>query len=927
MDRPTAEHERLEAARNGQAAWKRWGPYLAERQWGTVREHGNAEGDPWDSFPHDHARWRAYQWGEDGLAGMSDDRQQLCFAVALWNGRDPILKERLFGLSNREGNHGEDVKEYYFYLDATPTHSYLKFLYKYPHAAYPYGTLVRENARRTRHDYEFELLDTGVFEGNRYFDLFVEYAKAGPEEILARITVVNRGPEAAELHVLPTLWFRNTWSWNPNRLKPLLQQTSTGGTLRTIRAAHPEIGDRWLYCHGDPSLYFTENETDPERAHFVAGIGGVSREATAGGPAPRPGFFKDAFHRLVIHGDTDAVHPESRGTKAAAHYHLVVPPGESRTIRLRLSDVPPSDAREIDPGRDYHTFRDPEQTCFGAEFEAVFQQRIHEADEFYEQALHPELDDEARLISRQALAGLIWSKQYYHYDVHEWRTRSNGGSPPLPSARAGRNGAWAHLAADDIICMPDTWEYPWFASWDLAFQSLALQIVDPDLAREQLELVTRPRYMHPNGQLPAYEWNFSDVNPPVHAWVAWRLYINDARRNGRGDRRFLESMFHKCLVNFTWWVNRKDTFSNNIFEGGFLGLDNIGVLDRSSPLPFGGTHEQADGTAWMAMYALNLLEMALELAREDPHYQETAARFYEHFVSIAAAMDRMGAHADELWDEEDGFYYDLLRFPDGTTSRIKVRSLVGLVPLAAHVLITRSEYERLPDLRRRIARLERRHPELTRNLTNFEQPGPTGVRILSVLNETKLRRILARMLDEGEFLSAHGIRSLSRYHRDHPYVLSVDRQIHEVRYEPAESHSALFGGNSNWRGPVWFPINLLLCYALYRLHTYYGPSFRVECPTGSGRMLNLQEVSTEIARRLLSIFRRENGRRAVYGETDTFQNDPHWRDLILFYEYFHGDNGAGIGASHQTGWTALAARLFQLTAEGQIEFPVKPAAG
>lgn len=911
LNRTDAEKTRLNEARS--VAWRRWGPYLADRQWGTVREDYGPADDSWSSFPHDHASFRAYRWGEDGLAGFSDDKQRLCFAVALWNEADVILKERLFGLANTEGNHGEDVKEYYFHLDATPTSSYLKFLYKYPQSAFPYELLVAENRRRTRADLEYELLDTGVFDHDRYHDIVVEYAKGGPEEILIRLTAHNRGPEAAWLHLLPTLWFRNTWSWHAGSLKPVLRRFDTGPE-RGVHATHPELGDRWLYCEGEPELLFTENETNEERLH--------SR------PNPQP-YVKDAFHRHVVHGEAGATNPEGRGTKAAAHYRVNVPAGGSRTVRLRLSDERPPGRGPLDPERVVALRFDPEgarrreeapaaEDRFGPAFETAIEQRRREADAFHDAIAPAGLDPEGRHIQRQALAGLLWNRQCYRFDVAEWLAGDDAHEPVDAGRRRGRNRRWRHLAADDVLSMPDKWEYPWFAAWDLAFHSVALQLVDPEFAKEQIAALLRPWYLHPNGQVPAYEWNFSDVNPPVQAWAAWRLYQEEAHR-GRPDRAFLEGIFRKLLLNFTWWVNRKDTHENNVFEGGFLGLDNIGVFDRSAPLPGGGMLEQADGTAWMALYALNLFEIAIELAAEDPGYQEIAGKFYEHFVYIAAAMDRMGEHRDELWDEKDGFYYDLLRFPDGRAERIALRSLVGLLPLVASALIRPEQIERLPDLHRRIARLGRHHPELTRNVTNLDRPGPTGRRLLSVLNETKLRRILARLFDEREFLSPYGIRSLSRAHLEHPLLLTLDRNHYRVAYEPAESQSWMFGGNSNWRGPVWFPINALLVDALQRLHGYYGPRFRVELPTGSGRWLDLDEAAREIGRRLVRIFRRENERRAVYGGTRKFQEDPHWRDLLLFYEYFHGDDGAGIGASHQTGWTALVALFAQQEATADLE--------
>jgi hypothetical protein len=892
--RETIEARRLHEAYQDGVPWLRWGPYLSERQWGTVREDQSANGDAWGSFSHDQARSRAYRWGEDGLAGISDDGGRLCLALALWNEADPILKERLFGLTNREGNHGEDVKEHYFYLDATPTHSWLRYLYKYPQQAYPYADLVETNARRTRTELEYELLDTGAFDGDRYFDVFVDLAKAAPEELLVEIIAHNRGPDRAPLHVLPTLWFRNTWSGEPGEpgVRPDLATVETPWGA-AIRADHPELGRRWLLADGDGAFLFTENETNTQRLY--------------GRPNATP-FVKDAFHAYLVDGHADAVNPAPVGTKAAAHRRLVVPPRGSITVRLRLTALDPSDPVTATawPGGP-----------FGREFGATVARRHREADAFYASITPPGLDPERSLVMRQALAGMIWSKQFYYLDVDRWLDE-HGVDPfsPPDRARGVRNTDWVHLLNHDVISMPDTWEYPWYAAWDLAFHALALSMVDPELARQQLDLMIGDLYQHPNGQIPAYEWNFSDVNPPVHAWAT--LFTYDATRTTgrRPDREFLASAFAKLILNFNWWLNRKDPSGRNVFQGGFLGLDNIGVFDRSSPLPTGGTLEQADGTAWMAFYSLNMLTIALELAEQAPPLGELAARYAEHFLWIAGAMDRIGDHGDELWDEEDGFFYDVLRFPDGHGERLRVRSMVGLMPLCAVAVLPGDLADRYPEAFARVRHFLGRHPELSANIAAPGQPGVLGRRLLAVLDEHKLRRVLARMLDEDEFLSPHGIRSLSRVHLEHPYEFDVGGTAYRVDYEPAESTSGMFGGNSNWRGPVWFPVNVLLIRALLTYYLYYGDALRVECPTGSGRQMTLFEVAREIADRLVSIFLPgPDGGRPVYGATTRFRDDPDWRDLVLFYEYFHGDNGAGLGASHQTGWTGVVARLIQLFAQ------------
>ena len=884
----TVEHSRLEQDRQKQVPWKKWGPYLSERQWGTVREDYSTNGDAWNYFSHDQARSRVYRWGEDGLGGICDDQQLLCFALALWNGQDPILKERLFGLTNSEGNHGEDVKEYYFYLDSTPTHSYMKYLYKYPQRAFPYEDIVVRNRNRTRTELEYELIDTGVFDDDRYFDVVLEYAKASAEDILLRVTVHNRGPEDASLRLLPTLWYRNTWSSVSGGVKPDLSSFSNS-SCPIIRAVHPKLGDYYLFCEGAHQLLFTENETNQER------IFGLPNKSS---------YLKDSINNYVVHQQVSAINPALRGTKAAADYTLAIPVHSCTVVRLRLSNEAPLDSK--DHGVDTKSFDD------------VIELRKQDADAFYATVIPQSVTPDEANVMRQALAGMLWTKQHYIYDVHSW-TRSEDAS-----TERHRNSAWGHLSTSDIISMPDKWEYPWFAAWDLAFHTIALYVVDPDFAKKQLELIHKPWFMHPNGQIPAYEWNFGDVNPPVQGLAAWRIYCNEKAATGKGDRRFLQRIFQKQLLNFTWWVNRKDAFNNNVFEGGFLGLDNIGVFDRSSAIPDGGILEQADGTAWMALYCLSMLEIALELSKEEPEYEEIGYKFYEHFIQIASAMDRMGMNKDELYDEEDGFYYDLLRLPDGNASRLKLRSLVGLLPIAASLAVTDAEYSRLPHFAERSEWLTKRYPEVTCNLTNVDKVGYLNNRMLSVITPEKLRRILRRMLDPNEFLSEYGIRSLSRCYQNEPYRLDLGNQTFTVTYEPAESSTGMFGGNSNWRGPIWFPMNFVLIYALYRWYSYLGPDFKVECPSGSGMLLNLQEVSMELSRRLISIFTRQDGKRPMYGGCEKFQIDPYWRDLVLFYEYFHGDNGAGIGASHQTGWTGLIARLIQVTARGMFEFPDKP---
>jgi hypothetical protein len=884
------EQIRLEEARKGNAPWKKWGPYLSERQWGTVREDYSENGDAWNFFTHDHARSRAYRWGEDGIAGFSDDKQRLCFALALWNGKDPILKERLFGLTNSEGNHGEDVKEYYFYLDSTPTHSYMKTLYKYPQAAFPYSDLVETNRRRGRNEMEYELLDTGVFNDNRYFDVFVEYAKAGPEDILVKITAYNRGPDAAELHLLPTLWYRNDWAaWitEANRApeKPSLKQIKAASGASAVSATHRLLGEFILACDDEPPLLFTENSTNYERIF-------------PGQPNVVP-YVKDGINDCVVQGRKDTVNPKKEGTKASAHYRATIAPGQSSTVRLRLS------ARGS-------TTAAGDAVPFGPEFDAIFASRLREADEFYRFVTPPSITPDAANVMRQAIAGMLWSKQFFFFDGDSWLEEHNS-NPLHRGYRSSRNSEWFHMVNEDVISMPDKWEYPWYAAWDLAFHTLPLSIVDPDFAKEQMKLMLKNVYLHPNGQMPAYEWNFSDVNPPVHAFATLFLHRTEQAIRGETDIDFLRATFHKLVLNFTWWVNRKDRFGKNVFEGGFLGLDNIGVFDRSAPLPTGGHLEQADGTAWMALFSQNMTELAVELAVHDPNYEEMVVKFSEHFQYIAAAMNRPDQGG--MWDEEDGFYYDLLRFPDGSATRLKVRSMVGLLPLCAATVTEQWQRDRIPGAMAQMMERWRRMPELQGSI-HLTGPGHYGVAdrgILGLVNSERLRRILTKMLDENEFLGPYGIRSLSKFHEKHPYVFRVSGQEHRVDYLPAESNTGMFGGNSNWRGPVWMPVNVMILRALLNFYLYYGDSFMIECPTGSGKMMNLFEVSKEIADRLSRIFLRDGGgRRPVYGGSETFQSDPHWRDHILFYEYFHGDNGAGLGASHQTGWTGLVAKTIQL---------------
>jgi hypothetical protein len=874
--RTTAEGERLEAASDGSVPWKKWGPYLSERQWGTVREDYSQDGNAWDYFTHDQARSRAYRWGEDGLGGICDDKQRLCFGLALWNGRDAILKERMFGLTNSEGNHGEDVKEYYFYLDSTPTHSYMKLLYKYPQEPFPYTALAHTSRSRSRDDWEYELMDTGVFDQNRYFDVQLEYAKAAPEDMLIRITAFNRGPEAAPLHILPTVWFRNTWTWQASDDHSPRPSLEAEGPRKASVSVHDHvIGDYVVHFEGDVPLLFTENETNQERVF--------------GQPNPTP-YVKDGFHQYVVEHRSDAVNPAMKGTKAAAHHKLMIGPGESAVVRVRLTRGTPQSVAELS----------------ATAFDAIVVDRLADANAFYDSISPPTLSEDQRRVMRQALAGMLWSKQYYFFDLDRWLSEHN--TPP-----ATRNRQWNHMVNDDIISMPDKWEYPWYAAWDLAFHCVALSMVDTDFAREQIELMLSERYLHPNGQMPAYEWNFGDVNPPVHAWATLFSYYTSEKKSSADSRRFLARAFQKLLLNFTWWVNRKDPSGNNVFEGGFLGLDNIGVFDRSAKLPSGGRMEQADGTAWMAFFCQNMLQMALELGRDDPSYEPMVVKFVEHFLWIASSMDCVGDTCDEMWDEEDGFFYDVLRLPDGSASRLKVRSMVGILPLTATTVISQEDAQRFPVAMERIRQFVAKRPNLTANIAPIDRQGVNGSFLLAVVNESKLRRILTRVLDEERFLSPFGIRSLSRWHLEHPYEMNVGGESFRVQYLPGESNSGMFGGNSNWRGPIWMPVNLLVVRALLQFYVYYGDEFKIECPTGSGHQMTLFEVAREISNRLSDIFLRDdNGQRPVYGGVEKFQQDPHWRDLVLFYEYFHGDNGAGLGASHQTGWTGTVAKLIQL---------------
>lgn len=875
----TAEEKRLEESRTHRVNWKRWGPYLSNRQWGTVREDYSPDGTPWEYFPFEHAGFRAYRWGEDGIGGISDKHQIICFSPSFWNGRDPILKERLFGLTGHQGNHGEDVKEYYFHLDSTPTHSYMKFLYKYPQMEFPYKDLLDENRRRDRTAFEYELLDTGIFNQDRYFDIFIEYAKFDYEDILIKFTIHNCGPEAAELHLLPTIWFRNTWSWSQGAEKPRLHQANNLQSANIIALKEAYYGDRWLICGGNPELLFTENETNYEKLNW--------------GPNNSQ-YVKDAFDDYIIHSKNNVVNPSFEGTKGTALYHLNIDSGSDTVIKLRFTN------------------KNPNADMLGDEFESTFAKRRSEADEFYKLRIPENLTEDGANIQRQAFAGMLWNKQHYHYDIRTWLSGDPNFSPPPPQRLEGRNHKWTHLYNADVISMPDKWEYPWYGAWDLAFHCITLALIDPDFAKEQLLLFLREWYMHPSGQLPAYEWDFGNVNPPVHAWAAWRVYKIEKRIRGHADRSFLEKIFHKLLINFTWWVNREDAEGNNVFEGGFLGMDNIGVFDRSAPLPSGEFIEQSDGTSWMGMYCLNMLVIALELAREDSTYGDVASKFFEHFVYIADAMNNIGPDKIELWDEGDGFYYDVLHLPDGRHRRLKIRSMVGLIPLFAVDTLEPEMIENLPGFQRRMRWFIENRPEFHRNITTMPTGDGKERRLLSIVGEDRLPRILKYLLDENEFLAPNGIRALSRFHLEHPFEFDMFGQSKIIKYEPAESSSPMFGGNSNWRGPIWFPLNFLLIESLQKFHHFYGDDLKFECPTGSGMNVHLWDIAREISLRLNHIFlRNENGVRPVHRGRKKFQEGPRWKDLILFHEYFNGDNGAGIGANHQTGWTGLVAKLLE----------------
>jgi hypothetical protein len=871
------EQQRLDESNQGIKKWKKFGPYVSERQWGTVREDYSANGNAWAFSTHDMARSKAYRWGEEGIGGICDKDQLLCFALGFWNKKDPILKERLFGLTNGEGNHGEDVKEYYYYLDNTPTHSYMKMLYKYPQEAFPYQKLVEENRRRGKHDLEYNLVDTGIFNQDKYFDIFIEYAKADIEDILIQITIHNRGPEEAALHVIPQLWFRNTWAWGYDHYKPLLFVSNTG----IIEIKHEKLGELFLHVEPEGQILFCENETNVNRLY---------RQHTENS------YFKDGIHEYLINNNHQAVHPDKKGTKAAINFDISVAAGESRVIRLRLEK---------------QMLKKPFK-----DFSSIFKTRQQEADAFYAGLQTKFTSEDARQVHRQALAGMLWSKQFYYFDVPQWLNGDPAMPPPPPERKSGRNNAWFNLNNADIISMPDKWEYPWYAAWDLAFHCIPLAIVDPHFAKEQLTLLTCEWYMHPNGQFPAYEWNFSDVNPPVHAWATWRVYrMEQKRNNGIGDTDFLEAIFHKLLLNFTWWVNRKDKDGNNIFQGGFLGLDNIGVFDRSSELPTGGYIEQADGTSWMAMYSLNLMRIALELAKKKSLYQNLATKFFEHFLYIAGAMRNIGEQDFSLWDDDDEFYYDVLHLPNDQQVRLKVRSMVGLVPLFAVEVLDHELFETMPEFTTRLKWFLEYRPDLANLISRWQEPGRGERHLLSLLRGHRMKRLLKRMLDETEFLSEFGIRALSRYHKEHPYIFHNNGSAFTVAYQPGESDSGMFGGNSNWRGPIWFPVNYLIIESLERFYQYYGDDFRVEYPTGSGIFINIRQITVELAKRLSKIFLKDNeGKRPVFGNDFKAQHDPHFRDYVLFYEYFHGDSGSGLGASHQTGWTGLIARLLEICA-------------
>lgn len=876
----TAEHDRLESHHEQKANWKNWGPYLSERAWGTVREDYSYTGDAWTYFPHSHARSHTYRWNEDGLGGICDRNQYLCFALSVWNEKDTILKERLFGLNPWEGNHGEDVKECYFYLDSTPTHSYMKMLYKYPQASFPYDQLVKENQKRTDTDPEYELIDTGLFNESRYFDVFIEYAKVEQNDLLIKISVINRGPDSAPCHVLPNLWFRNTWSWGYDEgpmgdvaTTPEMHEEKKDQAF--IHAVHPAAGHYYLYAEEEAPFLFTENETNFELLYHS--------------PNASP-YVKDAFHRYVINKETASINPAQKGTKAAAHFKKVLNSQDTWTLKLRLS-------------------HQPQESPFN-QFDDIFAKRVQEADEFYTAIQNPHLSEEQKLIQRQAFAGLLWSKQLYYYDVEQWLA----GDPqfPPPKRQVQRNRDWIHLTNFDVISIPDKWEYPWYASWDLAFHCISLVLIDPDFAKRQLILMTREWYMHPNGQLPAYEWNFSDVNPPVHAWAAWRVYKIDGKQNGKRDRRFLEAIFHKLLLNFTWWVNQKDRFGHNVFQGGFLGLDNISIFDRSIPLK-SGYIDQADGTAWMGFYCIIMMRIALELAKEDSVYEDSATKFFEHFLRIASAMINNEQKGYSLWCEEDGFFYDALHVNGGDVTPLRIRSLVGLLPLLAVETLDPVLFEKTPIYKRRVEWFLSQRPNYTNTMAELEVPGKGARHLMAILTKERLISTLRYLLDENEFLSKYGIRSLSKYHLYHPYVLKYEDQSYCIGYHPGEAqHRFIAGGNSNWRGPIWFPLNYLIIESLQKFYHYYGDTLKVEFPTGSGRLMNLWEISKELSNRLMALFLKDKkGNRPIYKDTSPLNHDACWKDHLLFFEYFNGDTGEGLGASHQTGWTSLVAKLLQ----------------
>jgi hypothetical protein len=915
-----AEHTRIQQNNSGEQRWHLWGPYVAERQWGTVREDYSANGDAWTYLSHDQARSRAYRWGEDGLAGISDYKQRLCFAWAFWNGNDPILKERLFGLTGPQGNHGEDVKELYWYIDNTPSHSYMRMLYRYPQNPFPYHELVNRNAARSRLEPEFELWHTDALAKNRYFDIDVTYAKAAADDVLIRACATNRGPESAVLHLLPTIWFRNTWSWGRDNRKPVLRES----TSATIEATHHELGSYRLHCENAEEFLFTENDSNFER------LWGVTN---------RSAFVKDSINEAVLHNRIALVDPNNIGTKAAAHYKFTIPPNESRTIRLRLRKfdnpgsahgsratvgaAPTGSHDELVRGEALRTARKArpvpgEESPHEAfsDFDKILAKRKTEADDFYDSLAPANLTVEHRAIQRQAFAGLLWTKQFYYYIVEEWLAGDPASPPPPASRWSGRNSDWRHLYNERVMSMPDSWEFPWYASWDLAFHCIPLALVDPHFAKGQLDSVVREWYQHPNGQVPAYEWNFSDVNPPVLAWAAWRVFQIERKQTGKGDRAFLETIFHKLLITFTWWVNRKDFEGNNIFQGGFLGLDNIGVFDRSASFRDGSHLEQSDGTSWMGMFSLNLMRIAIELARENHVYENIASKFFEHFLGIAAAMNNLGGSGIGLWNEEDEFYYDVLHAPDGRYFPLKVRSIVGLMPLLAVETIQWQLIETLPGFNSRLEWYLKHRPDLAALVSRWQEPGMRERRLVALTRGHRMKCLLRRMLDPEEFLSDYGIRSVSKYHRDHPYRLTVDGEEKVVNYQPAESQTGIFGGNSNWRGPVWFPINYLLIESLQQFHHYYGADFKVECPTGSGTYLTLREVANELSNRLIKLWLRDhNGARPFLHASANVFNPATDSELYWFHEYFNGDNGGGLGASHQTGWTALVAKLIQQQGE------------